>query len=161
MAQGGLSSKLNLEQQAAFLKPPELFLFFSKLCKKLEVLRAILERSLLKRLGKREGGDTGSSAALCNYCGSCCIVTIFDRLQHRWIWPHRLAKVKGWGRSEPTRKKGELLKKSDGRWLGLGPSFSCGETKMESGREHSLFNILERIVEIKSHSAFLEVLWLM
>lgn len=37
----------------------------------------ILERSLSERLGETEGGDTGSPAALCNYCGSCCIVTIF------------------------------------------------------------------------------------
>lgn len=59
-------------------------------------LHSILESSLLECLGKREGGDTGSSTALCNYCGSCCIVTIFDRLWHRWIWPQRLkTQVKG------------------------------------------------------------------
>lgn len=59
------------------LKAPD---FFVKLCNELEVYIQALERSLLECLGKKEGGDTGSSTALCNYCGSCCIVTIFDRL---------------------------------------------------------------------------------
>lgn len=66
-------------------------------------LHSILERSLLERLGKREGGDTGSSTAMCNYCGSCCIVTIFDRLWHRWIWPQKLAK------SRASQSKGPWL----------------------------------------------------
>lgn len=77
---------------------------FSDILQGVGSLHSILERSLLERLGKREGGDTGSSAALCNYCGSCCIVTIFDRLWHRWIWPQRLAK------SRASHSQGELLR---------------------------------------------------
>lgn len=43
------------------------------------------KESLLQHPGEKEGGDTGSSAAPCNYCGSRCIVTIFDGLRHRWV----------------------------------------------------------------------------
>lgn len=48
-----------------------------------------LEKSLSEGLGRREGGDTGASAAPCNYGGSRCIVPIFDGLRHRWIRPQR------------------------------------------------------------------------
>lgn len=89
-----------------------------------------LEKSLLEWLGSREGGDTGASAALCNYCGCCCIVTIFDRLWHRWIWPQRRTKsrasqsqgpraaVSVWQTERETQSWLEPLVSQGWRWKG-------------------------------------------
>lgn len=80
-------------------------------------LHCVLERPLTESLGKREGGDTGSSTALCNYCRSCCIVTISDRLWHRWIWPQSQGpcRVKGQGCSKLTRKPGAFVRQRNTR----------------------------------------------
>lgn len=102
---------------------------------------------MLERLGKREGGDTGSTTALCNYCGSCCIVTIFDRLWHRWIWP-QTRKLKGWGCSKLTKRR-ELLRDKERRKMVWTRSISFARMMLKAGRKFTsagkniLFNILE------------------
>jgi len=60
------------------------------------------------------GGDTGSSTPLCNYCGSRCIVTIFDRLRHTDGFDHRDSQSQGADKEEGSFRERER-QTADGR----------------------------------------------
>lgn len=97
---------------ATLTKPIRFFVFLGEFLLRVGSWLSFLERSLLECFGKREGGDTGSSTAMGNYCGSCCIVTILNRLRLRWARPQRLAKSRARAAVD-RRGTGSLMSEKD------------------------------------------------